>query len=61
MKSVSEKISCRETTVEQSRLLLGVDGGGSKTTALLASVNERGDMQVIGRGDGGPSNLRLAG
>ncbi|NNK99274.1 MAG: hypothetical protein HKO88_09500 [Xanthomonadales bacterium] len=61
MKSVSEKPACKQATVKRSRLLLGVDGGGSKTAALLASVNERGDMQIIGRGSGGPSNLRLAG
>jgi N-acetylmuramic acid 6-phosphate etherase len=37
-------------------IVLGVDGGGSSTVALLA---ERG--QVIGRGEAGPSNIRAVG
>jgi N-acetylglucosamine kinase-like BadF-type ATPase len=37
-------------------LVLGVDGGGSSTVALLA---ERG--LVIGRGEAGPSNIRAVG
>ena len=45
----------------KSRYLLGIDGGGSKTAALIASLDENGEMLVIGRGRGGPSNLRLAG
>lgn len=38
-------------------LLLGIDGGGSKTTALLA----RADGSIIGRGTGGASNYQSAG
>jgi len=34
----------------RSRLILGVDGGGSKTAALVASVDETGHMQILGRG-----------
>ena len=44
-----------------ARLLLGVDGGGSKTLALIASVDENGQMNILGRGRGGPSNLLLSG
>lgn len=40
-----------------SSLLLGIDGGGSKTTALLAST----DGDVIGRGAGGASNYQAVG
>jgi len=43
------------------RIILGVDGGGSKTAALAASLDADGRLQVLGRGRGGPSNLRLAG
>lgn len=52
-----------ETTQPEgrSRLLLAVDGGGSKTLALIASLDENGEIDVIGRGLGGPSNLRLSG
>jgi len=46
---------------DQSRYVLGVDGGGSKTMALVAELDESGQMTIIGRGRGGPSNLRLAG
>jgi len=44
-----------------SRLILGVDGGGTKTMALVAEVDDTGQMTIIGRGLGGPSNLRLQG
>lgn len=41
-------------------LCIGIDGGGTKTIALLARV-QVGDYQIIGRGEGGPSNLQTAG
>jgi len=44
-----------------SRLVLGVDGGGSKTAALVALLDGNGELSILGRGKGGPSNLRLAG
>lgn len=48
-------------SLARPRLLLGVDGGGSKTLALVAALDECAEMQVLGRGRGGPSNLRLSG
>lgn len=45
----------------RSRFVLGVDGGGSKTMALVGAVDESGQMVILGRGRGGPSNLRLSG
>jgi len=45
----------------KSRLLLGVDGGGSKTAAMVATLDDSGQMTIRGRGHAGPSNLRLAG
>lgn len=39
------------------RLVLGVDGGGSKTQALLADE----DGYILGRGSSGPSNFYSAG
>lgn len=42
-------------------LLLGIDGGGTHTDALLARVMTEGRWQVLGRGIGGPSNLHAAG
>ena len=46
---------------DRPRLLLGVDGGGSKTAAAVASLDSSGQMIILGRGLAGPSNLRLAG
>lgn len=37
------------------RLVLGVDGGGSRSTAVLAVVEPSG-CRELGRGDGGPAN-----
>ncbi len=48
-------------TSRDSRIVLGIDGGGSKTAALIAAVDDTGELQILGRGCGGPSNLRLAG
>jgi N-acetylglucosamine kinase-like BadF-type ATPase len=45
----------------KSRYVLGVDGGGSKTMALVGALDESGQMVILGRGRGGPSNLRLSG
>jgi len=48
-----------ETAVDES-LCIGIDGGGTKTTALLARRTD-GVWSVIGRGDAGPSNLQTVG
>ena len=40
-----------------SAVVVGVDGGGSKTTALVADV----DGRVLGRGTAGPSNYHVIG
>jgi N-acetylmuramic acid 6-phosphate etherase len=41
-------------------LLLGIDGGGTSTAALLA--RKKGDaFEVLGRGESGPSNLHTVG
>jgi N-acetylmuramic acid 6-phosphate etherase len=48
-------------------LLLGIDGGGSRTVALLAAVGAESpspgsvDRFVLGRGEAGPSNLQAVG
>lgn len=44
-----------------TRLIIGVDGGGTKTDALLASIDGDGAVTILGRGRGGPSNMRLCG
>jgi N-acetylglucosamine kinase-like BadF-type ATPase len=47
--------------LSRERLLLGVDGGGAKTTAFVASLDEAGEIHVLGRGFAGSSNVLLAG
>lgn len=42
----------------RSPIVLGVDGGGTKTTALLATTDIRNNVWVVGRGVAGSSNLR---
>jgi N-acetylmuramic acid 6-phosphate etherase len=41
--------------------ILGVDGGGSQTTAALARWLPGNNWEVVGRGTAGPSNLRAVG
>lgn len=42
---------------ERAQFILGIDGGGSKTLALVAD----GDLRVLGRGSAGPSNYQSVG
>ncbi len=42
-------------------LILGVDGGGTKTAARIASVDTDGNIRELGAGYGGPSNVRAVG
>jgi N-acetylglucosamine kinase-like BadF-type ATPase len=50
-----------EPDPHHSSMVLGIDGGGSKTAAQIASIDTSGRLIVLGHGRGGPSNLRLAG
>ncbi len=43
------------------RLILGIDGGGSKTAVRIAVVENDGELRVLGEGFGGPSNVRAVG
>lgn len=61
MKPTSVNELQNKIDVATTQLILGVDGGGSKTAALLASLDENGQLTILGRGIGGPSNLRLTG
>ena len=42
-------------------LVLGFDGGGTRTVALLASRRSDGSWNVLGRGEAGPSNRQAVG
>ena len=52
-----------KTHMSKRLLILGVDGGGSKTAARIATVGARParDITTIGEGFGGPSNVRAVG
>jgi N-acetylmuramic acid 6-phosphate etherase len=43
-------------TSRDESLVIGIDGGGTHTIALLASANE-----ILGRGEAGPSNIQSVG
>jgi N-acetylmuramic acid 6-phosphate etherase len=47
----------RESGISYPRHVLGVDGGGTQVTAILAVV-EDGKPRVVGRGRGGPANVK---
>jgi len=42
--------------MRSKRLILGIDGGGTKTVAWLAACRESDEPVVLGRGTAGPSN-----
>lgn len=41
--------------------LLGVDGGGTKTLALISEVSSNADYKIIGRGTAGSTNINAVG
>jgi N-acetylmuramic acid 6-phosphate etherase len=46
---------------ESRKLVLGIDGGGTKTVAHLAEVDTVGEVFTIGRGQSGSSNIKAVG
>jgi N-acetylglucosamine kinase-like BadF-type ATPase len=42
-------------------LILGIDGGGTKTTALLAEITTDDAEKILGRGHAGTSNIKAVG
>jgi len=44
-----------------SDFLIGVDGGGTKTLAFIAPLDDDSNTVVLGRGSAGPGNPRAAG
>jgi N-acetylglucosamine kinase-like BadF-type ATPase len=43
------------------QLVLGIDGGGTKTVAWLARCDPTADLSVVGRGSAGPANPQAVG
>jgi N-acetylglucosamine kinase-like BadF-type ATPase len=50
-----------ENSTSGDRLVLGADGGGTKTVVWLARCLAVGGYEVLGRGQAGPGNPRAAG
>ncbi|MCA9062645.1 MAG: hypothetical protein KDA96_06285 [Planctomycetaceae bacterium] len=48
---------CKST----DKYVIGVDGGGTSTVALVARLRNLLPPEIVGRGRGGPANLRAAG
>ena len=46
---------------DPDKLFLGIDGGGTRTVALLATPGTNGCWRVLGRGEAGPSNQQVVG
>jgi N-acetylglucosamine kinase-like BadF-type ATPase len=46
---------------ENKNLILGVDGGGTKTAVRIAAVSANGEITALGSGMSGPSNVRAIG
>ena len=42
-------------------LVIGVDGGGTKTVAWLAPADDMTNTAIVGRGQAGPGNPRAVG
>ena len=42
-------------------LVLGIDGGGTRTVAMLARSRPNGTWHILGRGEAGPSNRQAVG
>jgi N-acetylmuramic acid 6-phosphate etherase len=57
---VSEVLTAARLAARHPTLRLGVDGGGTRTVALLGTIGPRGTT-VVGRGEGGPSNTKAVG
>ena len=47
--------------MNEQRLVLGIDGGGSKTAARLAAVDASGAIVALAEARSGPSNLQAVG
>jgi N-acetylglucosamine kinase-like BadF-type ATPase len=45
----------------ERQLILGVDGGGTKTQVRIAAVADDAGIEVLGEGRGGPSNAAVVG
>ncbi len=59
--AVGRILSPDAPTLSARDLILGIDGGGTGTVALLAAIGEDGTYRVVGRGEAGPSNLQAVG
>lgn len=54
-------ISSDPSTEQMGDFILGIDGGGTRTVALLARPDTEGGWRILGRGESGPSNRQAVG
>jgi N-acetylmuramic acid 6-phosphate etherase len=56
-------VAIMPTTDGRLPLVIAVDGGGSRCTAVVARMSAEADrsVEILGRGHGGPANPRVAG
>ncbi len=47
--------------MQSGEFVLGIDGGGTKTVAWLATRDGSDEPEIVGRGAGGPSNPQAVG
>ncbi len=45
----------------EQRLVIGIDGGGTKTDACLARIGSHGEERILGYGQSGSSNVKAVG
>ena len=57
---MSEVLTAVRLAARHPTLRLGIDGGGTRTVALLGTIGP-GGTTVVGRGEGGPSNTKAVG
>ena len=56
-----QKILKEQTMIAHRDLVIGVDAGGTKTTAWIAETSASDDSQQLGKGSAGPGNPRAVG
>jgi len=50
--------NCERAVKSHCNLVVGVDGGGTKTEAVVGAIVDNGSIRAMGRGTAGPANLQ---
>lgn len=54
-------IALETSHMQPDELVIGIDGGGTKTTVWLARIDVRDEQEILGAGHSGPSNPQAIG